>query len=178
MKAIEIIGQSLKMLGENDFVASQGKLTEEQERLKDKLLDCLNFALREVATDYLPFVKAENVVVADGIVKYCDLKETFSKAVSLFVGGEETDFETTPSEIKTNRNGNGVLTYRYIPKTLTANDEICDCRLKTEYMVNGTLCYYYFSGGMYDLAEHFEKRFLSGIKREKNSIVLPQRRWI
>ena len=121
--------------------------------LKDKLLDCLNFALREVATDYLPFVKAENVVVDNGSLKYSDLKETFSKAVSLFIGGEETDFETTPSEIKTKKDGNGVLTYRYIPKTLTANDEICDCRLKTEYMVNGTLCYYYFSGGMYDLAE-------------------------
>lgn len=71
-----------------------------------------------------------------------------------------------------------MLTYRYIPKTLTANDEICDCRLKTEYMVNGTLCYYYFSGGMYDLAEYFEKKFLNGIKREKESVVLPQRRWI
>lgn len=177
MEVIEIIGQSLKMIGETDFVTKKESITAEQERLKDHLVDCLNFVLREVATDYLPFTVKEKVTFTNGILHYCDLAETLAKVVLLERKGKTEKFEALSDSVKAEFDGEAELTYRYIPQAVGLYHYLDDYRLKTEYLVNGVLSYYYFSCGMYDLAEHFEKKFHAGIKRELPSVVLPQRRW-
>ncbi|MGN0795897.1 MAG: hypothetical protein ACI4MT_02945 [Christensenellales bacterium] len=177
MEVTEIIGQCLKMIGEQDFVAGSASLNDEQIRLRDRLVDCLNFVIREVATNYIHFEITEKVKFLNGEVFCTDLAETYMKAVRLERNGRQETFVTCSDRIKANFDGDADLTYRYIPQAVGLYHSLDDYRLKIDFLVNGVLSYYYFSCGMYDLSEHFEKKFINGVKREIPSIVLPQRRW-
>lgn len=180
MKVKNVIGECLTKMGRTNFV-NKTQFDSEESELISKLLCALNIAYRETVTEYLPLIYAQTVVLKDKIVKTSVLDKKILYPVSLEFCNEIKRIKAYPDRIESDFDGEGVLTYAYIPDDdLVLSDEISDMRLTQSALADGTLGEYYFANKVFDLAKSFDADFraqMSMLRYKGRRIRIKRRRW-
>ncbi len=161
-----------------DKIENSKELTEEEVSLRDELVKCLNFVQNEIATEFIPLTKIENVESQNGEFSLSSLSEKIAYIISLKdengtcvkykIHGDKLVFE-----------GKALLTYCYCPKKVFFDGE-CEVILPERVFASGVLREYYLLQGLSSEASMFEEKFKNSLKnfaRKKSEIVMPNRAW-
>lgn len=161
----------------------QSSTSAEQKEL-NFLLRCLNLTYSEIASDYIPLLKTENVSTTDGKIVFSNLSKNLCEVKSLKdSGGFKVSYKLYPDYIFADGK-DFEITYSYLPEVLenfSSSLENFSKKISEKILAYGTAMEYCFISGLYDDAQIWEKRFKdalmvrSGKKTEKR---LPKRRWI
>lgn len=175
-----ILTEALGKLGQANFFDKQKTdWTKEENMQANRMLQCLNFVLNELESYHFILEKAETILIDGNFFEYSKLSENPTKIKSLRMGDMDIKYEILPSKIVTNKMGQATITYNYISKPKTIEDEILDIRFSKNMMIDGVLAEYLFCEGVYDLAKFYDKRFRNSIRQSKiqKNRMLPKRRW-
>lgn len=198
MKLRDIIKLSSIMLNLEDILNSEKLYDEtfvienEQEVIKGNddvekeinlLIRCFNLVYNEIATDYFPLIKMEEIEVSKGFFNLNRLENRFYKFVKL----EDKNSVSINCKIYDNilyaKDGKFKLIYGYIPNKVGLNDEIINFngKLDERIFALGLNKEYCFIGGLYEEAKSYKTKFEEGLKSIsaiKKNITMPKRRWI
>ena len=155
-------------------------LTDEQTLLCDSLVKCFNLVNSEIASDYTPLLKNEDL-------KTKDFKVNFS------------DFTFVPSQIYAVKDKNGRkvrfkvfdnyliafastinVTYTSLPDDMALTSEFTTT-LPERIYAYGVAREYYFLQSLFDDADIWEERFKDALQifcRKRSEVVMPERRWL
>ena len=178
MTVKEIIITSCKMLQEDllaQKINDEMELNEEEQLLKNELIKCFNFVQNEVATEYIPLVKVEEIASCEGGVLLSSLTERIAYVISLKnAGGENVKYKIVGNKIVFE--GKAFLRYCYCPKKVEISSE-CKILLPERVLAYGVLREYYLLQGFASEASVFEKKFknsLLNFSRKKSEVVMPK----
>jgi len=178
MTVKEIIITSCKMMQEDllaQKINDEVELSEEENVLKDNLLKCFNFIQNEIATEYIPLVKIEEVSGVEGGLLLSSLSERIAYVLSL----KDSNGDNVKYKIIGNKlvfEGKATLNYCYCPKKVELSSE-CKILLPERVMAYGVLREYYLLQGFASEASVFEKKFkhsLFNFSRRKSEVVMPK----
>ncbi len=178
MTVKEIIITSCKMLQEDllaQKINDESELSEEENSLKNELVKCFNFIQNEIATEYIPLIKVEEVTNVEGGLLLSSLSEKIAYVISLKNSiGENVKYKIIGNKLVFE--GKATLTYCYCPKKVELSSE-CKIILPERVMAYGVLREYYLLQGFASEASVFEKKFknsLLNFSRRKSEVVMPK----
>lgn len=187
MKTKEIISQALLFLNKEELLefvpfGENENLTELQVKEIEHLKKCFNLVYNEIATNFLPFVKEEEVEFQQGILPYNNLSESLVEIKKLSANGKNIRYTLTSNGISANAK-NAKIKYTYSPSELDFEDEVCllGGKLQPRVFAYGIAMEYSLICGLYDEAEIWENRYKNALfeaRSKKSEIRLPARRWI
>lgn len=111
----EIMTDVLALLDIRDITLTDDAVA--GDRRLSTIVDCVNFALEEIASSYAPLIACETVSFRGGAAPYSDLREMVYKVMSVVIDGESIDFVKDVSGIKANADKAQVY-YRYLPRRI------------------------------------------------------------
>lgn len=182
MKVRDILKGASVILSKHDLTS---KLASEEEIVSsevDMLLVATNLILEEIACDYIPCYKIEEIVVRDNKYSISELSESLlairsikdgkMQSVSHFVNG---DYIVLP-------NGKFTIKYTYLPKRVNIDSDIIgfDRQLTDRVIIYGVVSEYYLMSGLYSEAELMRGKFESAItsaSKKLTNIVMRGRVW-
>ena len=149
------------------------------QREAELILRCYKLAENEIALDYLPIRRTEEVV-SDGMVPYAALEKAPVEIFSAEDGcGNRLPFTAMGEGIRV-RAGKAVLTYSYRPSIKHAQDAPeMSGKANARLLTLATACEYALMSGMLDAAALLDKRYRDALAcacRERGGR-LKMRRW-
>jgi len=155
-------------------------LSDDEQKIVDDMLVCLNLARDEVSTEILPVVKIDKLKTQNLKVLFDDfssypisifaVKDSFGRSVRHRV--LEDGLIAFANEIE--------VWYTTKPEKVELNDKFSSTLPERVYAY-ATAREYYIKKALYKDAEIWEERFKNSIElldRKKSSITLPRRRWL
>jgi len=164
-------------------VIAEGTTKTSEEKTLELLVRCFNLVYQELATDYIPLVVCENIVISKGSFDLADLDYKFYKLVKLVdKNGYEVKTEIYDNVLYA-KNGNYKLIYCYIPEFASLNSTLNDFngKLTDRVFALGLNKEYCYVCGLFDESLAFKTKFedsLNACERQKKNIIMPKRRWI
>ena len=147
------------------------------------LLKAVNLVQEEIASDYIPLNKEENIEIIYEEILFSSLSERIIQVISIKNEiNQEVKYKLFPDSIKL-KNGNYNIIYKYMPNAITINDNFAPFSNKiTErvvaYAVAGE---YALINGLFDEATTWKQRFEEAMKvatSKKSPITILSRRWL
>ena len=180
MKVKSVLKECLAKMGEEDLF-DKPELTEDEQKLKARLLKALNVIYREIISCYLPLTFAEDVELFEGRLKTSTLSRDLLFPIRLEREGKATAFRALGGEIVANFSGAARLTYAYMPEGELAEEDDAECmRLSVSAFADGVLGEYYFENRSFELAKSYDADFRNklGLVRIKGRMLrMPARGW-
>ena len=168
---------------ENDDIAqaiTNNNLSQEQSLVVDCLVNCFNLVNNEIASEYLPYVKSEEIETNNFKINFSDFTSTFREVISIKdCYGNNVKYKVFDGYLMVFANKVTVV-YACLPQALALSSEF-DSLLPERVFAYGIAREYYFIQTLFDDADIWESRFKNSLKvltRKKSEIVLPKRRWI
>lgn len=156
--------------------------TEQQNDLI-RLVNCLNLVLDEIACDYFPLMKTENILPEDGYkINFSSLSKNLLKVYKITNKyGNNIKYKLFPSYIYCPCSS-AEITYSYKPDKVNLLTDLKDFSFLTERTIAyGVITEYLILLGQYDEASFWEKRFkdsLLSTYRKRSDILIKARRWV
>lgn len=168
----------------NEYNAvTEGNVKTEEEKTLELLVRCFNLVYSELASDYIPLVICENIVVLKGSFNLTLLDNKFYKIVKLVDKfGVDVKCEIF-DDVLYAKDGEYKIIYCYKPQFATLNSELVDFNGKiTDRVFALGLCKEYcYICGQYNESQDYKTKFEDSLKacdKIKKNIVMPKRRWL
>lgn len=147
-----------------------------------KLMRAANLVVSEIASEYFPLLKEENIETENGIIEYTTLSERLLDVISLKnSSGENVRFKLFPTYLKTREGGEFTLTYQYMPPTLDVTSALpYDIKISPRLFALGICSEYCLLSGMYEEGVMFDKKYREAIRAAlsfKGEHKVASRRW-
>ena len=147
----------------------------------ENLLRCFNLVENELALDYLPLYREEDISTETGVVFFSDLSRAAVRVVRVTdAWGNETSFKLYPEYLKT-QPGNLKVGYTYTPKEKTLDGESDFTRfVSPRLFAYGIAAEYSLASGMFEEAAVWDKKYKEAIAaayRAKPKGNIKARRW-
>lgn len=175
----DIIVTALKLLGKRDEVEylSSGYAADEvtaKERITD-LLDCYNLIADEIACEYFPLEKSEELHSDNGEFYFTSFSESLLEIKKVLSDKTEIPYEFKSTHLKCDKN-KIFVTYEYRPKkkTLEENSDNFSTKLTDRIIAYGICAEYSLLCGLFEESKMWNERFKEGILsslRKKNQKV-------
>ncbi len=159
----DVLGECLAKMGREDFL-SESSLSDEDAKLRDRLLAALNIAYREAVTEFIPLYHEEEVTVSEGEADPSALSKRILYPVTLSFAGERHKVWIRAGRLRSDRDGKGTLRYAYLPEELPLDGEIEDMRVTPSALSDGTLAEFYLADKVFDLAEAYDASFRDAMR--------------
>lgn len=188
MTAIEIIKNVCIYLGKEEILNSSffetngGNLTQKEQSDLKKMLECLNFVIEEIASDYLPILKTKQVELNDGSMLLKDIDNNLQEIISIkTLNGKTLRYAISDDKLICLAS-KVEITYKVYPKeiTLLQTVESFGGRLSARVIAYGVASEYCYLEMLYDDASIWESRFKNALliaQRKKGEIKLKRRGW-
>lgn len=143
---------------------------------------CANFALSEIAQEYLPLTAECEVHAKGGRFYFEDMPKRVSKIVSVRdKEGNKVRFRTRTLYCETGRDGDFTVEYRYLPESVMADGDCeVDPSVSSKTVALAACAEYCMINGMYEQSEGFAERFRQDMRtltRPVGTVELKARRW-
>lgn len=163
-----------------NVLENSGVLSEEQSQICDNLVKCFNLVNNEIASEYLPLIKMEELETKDFRIEFSQFKTSPHKIISVkSKSGRSVKFKVFENYLIAFANVVDVL-YSVLPNKMTIDDEI-DSTLPERVYAYGVAREYYFIQTLFDDALVWEERFkntLQLLSRKQGEVIMPRRRWL
>lgn len=185
MTVKEILILACEFIGEKELagkISSSEDLNDAENAKLQTLLSCFNLVNQEIASDYLPFLKREEVQVVDGKIFFSALSEqvvNVYEVKSKF--GFSLSFKNFPSFIEVDGSAKTIV-YSYIPEDMELTDTVEFFNgLSARVYAYGIASEFLLVSGVSDDAEIWEERFkesLFVLSRKRGEHRLPKRSFL
>lgn len=183
MKVKEVLALAAANLGREDLASAVSAADAKAEGELKTLLGCYNTVENEVALDYYPLIRSEQMQIADGKIYYT----MFSRTPVCIYGvrtsaGRALPYEKFSDRLETEkRRGPYTVVYSYAPsaKALGAEAE-ADARVSPRLLALGVACEFCLVTGRPGEAKLWESRYrdaLSAAGRTRKRLAMRSRRW-
>lgn len=148
-----------------------------------KLVDCCNFVLDELQSDYAPLYKTQSVTVNNYCLDYSQLNCTLCEVYSLKdEGGNNVNYYYGEDGIVTNANGKMNITYsvKASDKGFSDNVEVGLTAIGARTLAYGVAAEYCLLNADYDEMTIWDNRYKSALQialRKKSEKRIPKRKW-
>lgn len=183
----DILKMTAEMAGENQTVlyfeekgVDDLAFCEENARL---LLRCYNLIVEELALEYLPLKREEEVSAKQGKIYFSDLAFTPLRILNVRCkNGEKAPYRLVNDYLEV-ANGDFIIEYNYRLKPAIENDEVAYCNsvIGPYTLIYGILSQYLLEKGRVSESNLYQEKYLSAIRAriaEKRQLKIPARRWI
>lgn len=186
MNALDIIKLACDFTGNDDLALklddSQAVLTSSESKKVNTFLKCLNLVQNEVACEYIPLEKIEDVVASDFKVDYSKLSK---KPIAIVWAkdklGRNIRFKAF-SDYMMIFSSRAKIKYYYMPQEINSlENDITEVLLPMRIYAYGVAREYFLLQNLSDDADVWEVRFkdsLSVFARKKKDVKMPCRRWL
>ncbi len=155
-------------------------LTAEQTLVCDSLVKCFNLVNSEIASDYIPILKNEEIKPTDFKINFSEFSSSPYQIVSVKdKNGRNVRFKVFDSYIMAFANIVNV-TYTTLPSAMALTSEFATVLPERVYAY-GVAREFYFQQTLFDDADIWEERFKDALQvfsRKKSDVVMPKRRWL
>lgn len=146
------------------------------------LLRCVNMTAEELARDYFPLLKTEELTPSSGIIANNAFNKRPVEIYSVKKGGAAVDYALYPAGMKLSANAAHTIEYGYVDDERDIGESMEVHPKVTLWMLAlGTLMNYSIASGKYEESLVYEKRFRESIRerlKKGGELKLPDRRWI
>ncbi|MBQ9728449.1 MAG: hypothetical protein IJV85_02520 [Clostridia bacterium] len=152
------------------------------ENTANVLLQCFNLVQNELALDYLPLIREDEVYVSTGVVQFSALTKSPVRIVDVTDGkGESVEYSVFPEYVKA-QPGKLKIVYTYIPEDKEFNNEAeAAAQASTRLFSYGMAVEYCLANGLFEEANVWDKKYRDAIRaayRIKPCKVIQSRRWV
>lgn len=183
MKVKEAVALAAEFVGVGDALQEHFKAeTEEGKVLEKKLLQCFHVVENEVATDFLPLVREDEIKSTTGVVLFSTLTKNAVRILKVTdEGGEAVKCEIYPQYFKA-LPGKLNVRYAYAPeqKNLTGEAEV-HSSVSVRLLAYGVASAYCLNEGLYEEAAVWEKKYKQAVLaayKASPAKVMRSRRWV
>ena len=167
MKVKEVIVAAAELIGDEAVKRVQAYLDGGEgdgELLATALLRCFNMVENDLATNYLPLKKEEVLDTDTGAIAYTALSQNALNIVRVTdEWGLSVRFDSYANYFKT-KVGKMFVTYTYVPKEKTLEDEVEFHRLASKRLfAYGIAAEYCLKEGLYDEAAVWDKKYKDAV---------------
>lgn len=154
----------------------------EQSKEINTFVRCLNLVVGEIACDYLPLLKEEEIEVTNGKITYSDFDLMLIEVVKIVdINGKSVKFKNFADYIQI-PNGKYVITYSYIPDQLEFEDDMQQFygRIPERVFAYGVAMEYSLLNSLFDEMEIWQTRFKDSLRiamQKHCEKRLPKRGW-
>lgn len=145
------------------------------------MVKCVNMAIAEIATDYLPVRCLETVEPINGIIALDSLKNRLIKVVNIKVGDSEIKWKIYPEFIKVDSVNKCVIDYCFLPNQAELNGKVClPAQVTSDLISYGALAEYCLINGRYEDSMIYDRRYKDSLReacRIKKEIRIKARVW-
>jgi len=159
------------------------QISEETQNQFDKLVNCLNIVVNDIAGQYVKLLTSEQVEFIDNSFDIFNLTKNVNKIFYVKdKDGYKLNFKIVDNKIICDKSGNFVIEYSFYPQKFTKNDDLsvfCG-KISLKTLALGVACEYCFISGFFDDAKVWEERFINCINsnlRKVGHSHMPKRRW-
>ena len=183
----DILKITAEMAGENQTVlyfdekgVDDLAFCEENARL---LLRCYNLIVEELALEYLPLKREEEVVSKQGKIYFSDLEFRPLRILNVRrKNGQKVPYKLVNDYLEVS-NGEFIIEYNYRLEPAVEDDEVVysDTVIGPYTLVYGMLSQYLLEKGRLSESDIYQDKYLSAIRAriaEKRQLKIPGRRWI
>lgn len=185
MTVKEILMLACEFIGEKELiekVTSSEDLNDVESSKLQTLLSCFNLVNQEIASDYLPFLKKEEVQVVDGKILFSTLSEqvvNVYEVKSKF--GFNLSFKNFPNFVEVDKSAKTIV-YSFVPQEMELTDTVeFSNGLSARVYAYGIASEFLLVSGISEDAEIWEERFkesLFVLSRKRGEHRLPKRSWM
>lgn len=179
MKVEEILKEVLIRLGDENKYDVQN-LPQNDEEIAS-IIKCINMIISEIASDYIPIKKVEQVQAVNGAISYERLSKKLINLKKVTKNGMKIGAKMYPSEIITDESGLVEVEYCYIPNEVGLGDTVeLLPQVTLMLLTNGVLGEYCLLLGRYEDSMLYDKRYREMLKvasRVTKEIKLKPNRW-
>lgn len=177
MKLQEVIDNTIVFLGK--ALNGNGGFADDELQV---MQFCVNFALSEIAQEYLPLTAECEVCATGGKFYFENMPKRVSRIVSVRdKEGNEVRFKTRTLYCETGKDGDYTVEYRYLPETVTADGDCeVDPSVCSKTVALAACAEYCMINGMYEQSEGFAERFrqdMRALTRPVRTVGIKARRW-
>lgn len=188
MTVKEIIKNVCIYLGKEEllnssFFETDGKeLSKEQTKDINKMVECINYIMEELATEYLPLVKTKQIKMTSGAIDLKDIDENLMEIISVkSLSGRTLRYTITDNKMICLAT-KVEINYKVYPEKLDINSTIENFggRVSARIISYGVASEYCFLEMLYDDATLWESRYKNALliaSRKKGEIKLKKRGW-
>ena len=159
---------------------SNTALTDEQNEIVSELEKCFNLVNNEVASEYFPILKCENIKPINFKVSLSSLSSPVLRVVSVQDSQcRKVKFKVYDNYLMAFANDVNVI-YQSLPNDLSINDDFYTT-IPNRVYAYGVAREYYFLHTLFDEADIWEERFkdvLSILQGRRSEVRIPQRRFL
>ncbi len=190
MKIKNIIESAVKLLNlsaaeaENSECAPQDneppKLSESEEKL---MLKCVDFVIDDIASDYFPLIREDELFVRNGRLFFKDFPRTPTAVASVKKDGKALNFSRRFDGLQLGEDGNVTVQYAFKPAAAAVDGETewTDGCVSERILVYGVAAEYCIAAGLDADAEMWDKRYRDALQRAVIKYLsgksTPKRRW-
>ena len=177
----DIINKACQLLNDENLASALAGATldEEGQEKVDCLVKCFNFALDEIACEYHPIIKVEEVKTDNFIIKFSSLSSPILNVISVVdKKGRKVRFKVFSDYIFAYASEVEVI-YSTKPTALGIEDEF-ESNLPERVFAYGVIREYFYIQNLYEDMAAWEERFknsLQVVTRRKSGVVIPKRWW-
>ncbi|MDR0850330.1 MAG: hypothetical protein LBN07_02465 [Christensenellaceae bacterium] len=162
------------------FVSSA--VSAETQKKFNKLLDSFNLCLSEISTDYIPLLTSQTLTPVGGKLysNSTDMKRIYEIRTK---SGKKLKYKLFEGFVSIDFAGPVEVTSFVAPQILTLNSTFSSFggKVSEKCLAMGTSAEYCFLAALYNDAEIWDNRFRQALNRacsKKDSLILPERRWL
>ncbi len=186
MKVKDVICEALRLAGRNDAadaISENNTLTDEVSRLKRACLTYLNAVLDELAREYFPLIKEEQLYGENGVIAFSDFSRKPLEIKRVSADGKPVKWHISPDYLQTE---DKIVTvcYAYVPDPLTEDDEFFypDFAVSERLTECGMIAEYFLVLGDASSSAAWENKYRNEIENllSRSTVRgrIPPRRWI
>ena len=120
---VKLVGRCLGYDMMVDDIEADATLTASDEKNKKDIITAINHTVSEIAISLIPFVAVKTVTVSGGKFNLSRLPERIFRVLALWQNGVDIQHEVKGENLYA-LDGTYELEYRFVPATLTENDDL------------------------------------------------------
>lgn len=169
MKVSDVIKNCFVKLGYGVVdVTDTENLTNEQKKLINILVCCVENVHSEIISTYFPNVVTENVTLVDDKFSYSSLKNAkIVYPISLKRGGETRKIKAYPTYVESDFSGDGVFEFCALLDKYEMTTEL-GCGVPCWLLSEGVVAEYAYANNLIDVGVQAEKKYREGIAALKS----------
>lgn len=159
------------------------EVSDETQNQFNKLVDCLNIVVSDMACQYCKLLTCEQVCFVNNCFDILNLGKCANKIFYVKdKDGYKLNFKIIENKIVCDRSGEFIVEYSFYPQKLTKDDNlnVLGGRVSVKTLALGVACEYCFISGFLDDAKIWEERFVNCLNSNLRKIGhshMPKRRW-
>lgn len=184
MTVKDILKLTCEFVGEREILSkliTSSSLTEREQEKLNIMTNCFNLINQEIASDYLPFLTKEEIVVDKSTIDFLDLSKRVVNVYEIRDKfGKNLRFRNFSNYIEVFGKAKTIV-YSYLPNNFAVEDEVEMYNgLSARVYAYGVASEYLLVDGLSEDAAIWENRFkdsLFVLSRKRGEHLMPKRRW-